>query len=57
MPFVNFTPFPALFTMFLVYHELKQKIKYDVLMPQSMHLHTEIYPNPKIISDNKTFPL
>ena len=23
-----------------VYHDLKQKIKYDVLVPQSMHLHT-----------------
>ena len=31
--------------------DLKQKIKLDVLMPQSMHLHTTIYPNLKSISD------
>ena len=41
MPFVNSTLFSVLFTMFLVY----------VLMPRSMHLHSEIYPNLKSISE------
>ena len=36
----NSTRFRFLFTTFLVYHDLKKK---DVLMPRSMHLHTEIY--------------
>ena len=49
MPFVNSTLFLVLFTMFLVYHEIEAKIKYDILMLRSMHLHTEIYPNLKRI--------
>ena len=43
--------FSVLFTMFLVYNDLKQKIEYDELMTRSMHLHTEIYPNLNSISE------
>ena len=41
------TLFSVLFTMFLVYHELKQKIKFK--MYWRMHLHTEINSNLKSI--------
>ena len=51
MPFVNFTLFSVLFTMFLVFHDLKQKLKLDVLMPRNMLLHIVIYPNLKSISE------
>ena len=51
MTFVNSILFSVLFTMFLVYHDSKQKMKINVLMPRSMHLHTEIYPNLKSISE------
>ena len=51
MTFVNSILFSVLFTIFLVYHDSKQKIKINVLMPRSMHLHTGIYPNLKSISE------
>ena len=43
--------------MFLVYHDLKQKIKLDVLMARNMHLHTEIFPNLKSISISELFKM
>ena len=44
--------FTVLFAMFLVYHDLKQQQQQkDILMPRSMHLHPEIYPNLKSISE------
>ena len=46
MPFVYSTLFSVLYTMFL-----EKKIKLDVFMPRSMHLHTEIYTNLKSISE------
>ena len=51
MPFVNSTLFLVLFTMFLVNDDLKHKIKEDLLIPRSLHLHTVIYPNLKSISE------
>ena len=41
--FVNSTLFSVLFTMFLVYHDLKQKIKQDVLMPRRNLRESEKY--------------
>ena len=41
MPFVNYTLFPVLFTMFLVYHALKQKIR-CIDAPKHEFIHTEI---------------
>ena len=48
MPFVNYTLFPVLFTMFF---ETKNKIR-CINTPKHAFIHTENYPNLKSISES-----
>ena len=49
---MNSILFSVMLTIFIVYQDLKQKKNpKGVLMSRSMHLHIEIYPNLKNISE------